>query len=59
MNKIPEKQTTSISIENQYGKYTIETNKVDLDIHTMIEELIKPVLLACGYHSKMIEEIFE
>jgi len=59
MNKIPEKETTIISIENQYGKYTVEVNKVDLDIHSMVEILIKPVLSACGYHSELIQEVFE
>lgn len=47
---------TTLTLENQYGKYTIEVNKTDLSIDQLFEELIDPMLHAMGYAQETIDE---
>ena len=49
---------TTLTLQNCDGTYTIEVPKEDLNIESVVDELIKPVLLAAGYHSKNVEEVF-
>jgi len=49
---------TSIKITNQYHSVEIVDNGDDLTIYDMIENLIKPALLALSYHPDLIAEAF-
>ena len=49
---------TSITITDQYGTYTVTKNDDDMTIGDVIEYLVKPVLLACGYSNSNVKELF-
>jgi len=44
--------TTTITLKNQYGEYTIVAPRQDLTLPEIMEELIEPLLLAAGYNRK-------
>ena len=47
---------SKITLENQYGEYSVSTKKEDLHIAEMFDDLVIPVLLAAGYHQGSIDE---
>ena len=46
---------TTLTLENGYGKYTVEIPEMDLSIASMFDLLVIPVLLASGYAEGSIE----
>ena len=50
---------TSITLSTQYGTYTISIGKEDMNMEDVMGELIRPLLLAAGYHSETISEYIE
>lgn len=50
------KEKTKITLENVYGKYTVEIPDKDLTVASMFDYLIIPVLLASGYAEESIEK---
>jgi len=50
--------STTLIIENKYGAVTITSVDDDLDIHGMIDDLIKPALLAAGYQPVNVSDAF-
>ena len=48
-----------ITLENEYGVYSVETFKSTDGIDSMFENLIAPLLLAAGYHPETIRDQFE
>ena len=47
---------TSITLSTQDGNYTISLPKDDMNIDEVMQELIKPVLLAATYQPENINE---
>lgn len=47
---------TKLTLENQYGKYIIEIKEDDLNIDDIMDNLIIPGLLACGYSRNTIND---
>ena len=47
---------TKLTLENIYGKYTIEVPDDNMAMQKVVDDLIIPVLLAAGFHPKTIEE---
>ncbi len=47
---------TKLTLENEYGIYSVENRKDDPDLAAVIEFLVIPVLLAAGYHQNSIDE---
>lgn len=56
MTSDEEKETTTITLENCYGSTTITVNKTDMDMDEVIQDLVRPMLLAVGYHRDTVEE---
>jgi len=59
MNNNEEKESTSITLQNCYGEYTIKINDTDMDISSVLINLVVPVLLAAGYHRNSVKEYIE
>lgn len=49
---------TKITIENQYVTVNINTEKDDMTINEMIEELIKPSMYSLGYSPELVDDYF-
>lgn len=47
---------TEIKLINENGEYTIRVNRTEMDINTMIDQIIYPVLLAAGYSERTLDE---
>jgi hypothetical protein len=47
-----------ITLESEYGKYEIEVPGNDLDVNDVVESLLKPVMLAAGYHPDNVNDVF-
>jgi hypothetical protein len=47
---------TSITFCNQHGNFTISLPKDDMNLNEVMQELIKPVLLAATYQPENINE---
>lgn len=47
-----------MTLTTQYGEVSVELNKVYLNIYDLVEEVIKPVLLASGYAPRTIALAF-
>ena len=47
---------TSITLSTQHGNYTISLPKDDMNINEVMQELVKPVLLAATYQPESINE---
>lgn len=52
-------EKTSIALVNEDGSYTITIPHVGINMETMINELIVPLLLAAGYNTSSIESYIE
>ena len=50
---------TSVTLKTEYGDYSVSVKKTGLDIHEVMDELIKPLLLAAGYHPNNINDYFD
>lgn len=50
--------STKITLENCYGKYSVEVEEDDLRLDEVINQLIEPVLLGATYSRKNIDEMF-
>jgi len=48
---------TIMTLESEYGKISIEVPHRNMDIDTMWDELIRPLLLAAGYHPDTIDRL--
>lgn len=55
-NKETMMETTKITLTTVYGTVTVEVNKTDLNMYDLIQEVIKPVLLASGYQPATVNE---
>lgn len=44
-----EEPSTKLTLENEYGTYTIEVPKTDMTVIKMFEDMVEPLLLAAGY----------
>jgi len=49
---------TKITLETQYGSYSIETVQDNLNIEQMRDDLLSPLLLAAGFHWRNVDELF-
>ena len=52
-------RTTKITLENEDGVYSVETFKADMTVSEVMDDLVRPVLLAAGYHPDSIARYFE
>jgi len=50
---------TKITLENCYGKFSVESNLDDMDINNIMESLVQPLLLAAGYSIDTTKSIGE
>jgi len=53
---IDKEYKTTMSLRNPYGQYTVTVNEADLPIGDILEDVVKPLLLAAGYSEQNIEE---
>ncbi len=54
-----EANQTTLTLTDSYGSYTITINKIDNTLGTVVQELVKPVLLAAGYHPDSVSDYLE
>lgn len=47
--------TTTLTLRNEYGEYTVQVNQRELTIAEIIDDLVIPVLLAAGYSREVID----
>ena len=52
-------ETTKITIENNYGIYSIESKETDLTFNDLWECVVMPVILAAGYSKELIDGYFD
>lgn len=52
-------KTTTITLKNEHGEYSVTVPGVELDMERVVEGLVKPLLLAAGYHYETLEEFFK
>jgi hypothetical protein len=45
---------TTITFRNENGEYSVKQYRDEMDIYTVVEDLIIPVLLAAGYSIEVI-----
>lgn len=50
---------SKVTLENENGVYVVQTNIIEMDIDEIMILLIKPVLLAAGYHTDNISNYIE
>ena len=50
---------TSITLENCYGKYTVEIDRDDMDMEETVCLLVRPVILAAGYTEANVNDWIE
>jgi len=48
----------SIEMKNEYGVYKIECEEDYVNIYELADHLIKPMLLAAGFHPNNVTELF-
>jgi hypothetical protein len=49
---------TTITLQTEYGTVSVTVNKNDLTIHDLIDQLVKPVIIASGYHQELVDSCF-
>ena len=49
----------TISLQNEFGKYTIHSKQDCSGIYDLKDNLLVPLLLAMGYHPETIASLFE
>ncbi len=54
-----ERTTTTIILINNYGKYEVSVDRVDLDIYNIMDDVIKPVLMASGFAEETIDKYLD
>ena len=42
-------KTTKVTLENEYGTYSVEVNQTELALNDLVRDVIKPVILSAGY----------
>lgn len=47
---------TSITLTDAYGTYMVRQEQTDLSMDKLIDHLLIPLLLACGYQRETIDE---
>ena len=47
---------TRITLENENGTYSIEVKRERMNLVDAFEDLVVPLLLACGYSQQIIDE---
>ena len=47
---------TKITLEDQYGKYTVEVKQDDMPLDDLIEHLVRPLLIVTGYNEETIKK---
>lgn len=47
---------SKITFEDEHGVYAVEVRKEGMTIVAVIDDLIKPVLLAAGYHPENVAD---
>lgn len=47
---------TKITIEDENGIYSVATHADVSVIKCLLERVVKPCLVACGYHQKLVDE---
>lgn len=53
------KKSTKITLENENGTYSIEVDKIMMNLDDMQTDLLEPVLLAASYHPTIVKELFQ
>lgn len=51
--------TTTVILITNYGEYSVTYNEVDLTMDQMFTHVIKPVLLAAGYHPDTVSSYLD
>lgn len=54
LNGVLDGPHTNMSFENSYGHYAVSLPKDDLPLDEIIDSLVRPLLLAAGYHEESI-----
>lgn len=47
---------TKLVLENEFGTYAVEVRRDELTLPELVEELLRPVLRAAGYHDDNINQ---
>ena len=50
--------STRLELRNPDGHYVVEVLSEDLTMDDLVEGLIKPLLLAAGYHPRTVDDAF-
>lgn len=48
-----------ITLETEYGTYTVENKNTGDDINSVMEEIVIPVLMAAGFHPNTVKDEVE
>jgi hypothetical protein len=48
---------TEVTLRNEHGEYTIRVRRTELNVAGMVEDLLKPMMLAAGYAEKNVDEM--
>lgn len=51
------KETTTLTLTNCYGEFSVTVNQTDMPLHDVMGELVRSVLLAAGYHAKLVDSV--
>lgn len=54
LNAVFDGPHTSLTLESSYGQYIVTVPRDDLLIGEIIDDLVRPILLASGYHEESI-----
>jgi len=49
---------TKITLENENGEYSVAVNNVQMNIDGLIDDIIRPMLLAAGYHPGGVAKLY-
>ena len=53
------KPKTTMTLENEHGKYSVTVNEDHLNLDGVIQRLLEPLLLAASYSEKTISDYFK
>ena len=49
---------TEMTLKNENGEYSVKVDEYSMTLADMYEYVIKPLLLAAGYHPNTIDAVF-
>ena len=57
--KVVEPKTTTLTLVNDYGTYSIKIKESDMALEDMMQNLVVPILISAGYDKQYLKEMLD